>query len=560
MTVTGGRVRATGYLRVSKERDGMEAPDIYRDDIAAYARYKGHTLVKLSGQESPGIWGDIDYSGRKDKWHKRPGFAAMMEAAERRDFDQLIVPKLSRFGRSAKDNLAAYDKLESWGVNIAFLDLQIDTSTSGGRFVRAIMTALVEYESDLHADVWKRNLQQIKSQGRPHGGGNTPYGYEYDKDRDRSDPYYKQQAVNPEEAQVVREIFARYVAGASLRSIARDLNDRKVGAPRGGPWRSRTLGQMLLHPAYIAMAWPDGDRKNPDELLPMAWEPLVDRDVWDKARALRTAQRAEATDNGHGGRAPQYLLSGFAECGACGKTLCRAGRKKSGSSSTYICPSSLRGEGCHGGSIDQARAEAEVYDLWWWVASTGEVTRTPRAKSSTADLDRRIAKIEREQAKLAARMGTVPDSMVPALSARWEALDADKIAVEQQRAVLAARDIEQEQRQAARAWMYAHDPAELWDARNTDERRDLLRQVFSKIVMVPGTRPKELRFEIHEDWQTPELKRVLARREQTWEKLQKQAQRGGAKVSFEDIREIARAGWADGLLKRAADRLERSTS
>ena len=38
------------------------------------------------------------------------------------------------------------------------------------------------------------------------------------------------------EAEIVREIFTRYVAGQSPRKIAADLNRRRIAPPRGARW------------------------------------------------------------------------------------------------------------------------------------------------------------------------------------------------------------------------------------------------------------------------------------------------------------------------------------
>ena len=55
-----------GYFRVSKARDDMQAPDIYKEQIEAYCRYRGLALSH--------IFSDIDFSGRRNA-PERPGFA-----------------------------------------------------------------------------------------------------------------------------------------------------------------------------------------------------------------------------------------------------------------------------------------------------------------------------------------------------------------------------------------------------------------------------------------------------------------------------------------------------
>lgn len=53
-----------GYFRISKARDEMSAPEIYRGQIEDYCRYKRLKLGKL--------YSDIDFSGRRGS-KPRPG-------------------------------------------------------------------------------------------------------------------------------------------------------------------------------------------------------------------------------------------------------------------------------------------------------------------------------------------------------------------------------------------------------------------------------------------------------------------------------------------------------
>jgi hypothetical protein len=379
---------------------------------------------------------------------------------------------------------------------------------------------------------WVRALNGIKAKGRHKGGSNTPYGYSYDLDAKNIVP-------DPDQAEIVREVFARYVAGASLRTIAHDLNDRKVDTQRGGEWRGRTLADILENPTYIGMAWDnrDGDR----QLVPMKWKPIIDRETWDKAQTLRAAQRAAASDNGRrgGGRAPKYLLSGLAVCGACGRTLCHHPGPSTRDRSQYACPGSLRGDGCRGGVIDRARAEEEAHDLFMevlegpWMDAAFKMPEHRLPKKKAPDYERRIAKIDRQIANLIDRLAVVPERQVKAVETKLAELDAERAALEAQRAVEDAHDLEAETRRETVRELRENlaDLDAYWDHWSTDERRDMLRLVFSRIEMVPGTRPKRLHFEVYDDdpWVTDDIRYRL----ENWERVRAIKQRV-------DIRDVLR--------------------
>ena len=108
-----------GSFRVSQARDGMKAPPIYEEETARYCRYRGLALGP--------IFSDVDYSGYRNS-EKRPARQELVR--RRREFSAVIVPKLSRFGRSLKHLTQLFDTFDSDGIALIFLDLGLDTSTS----------------------------------------------------------------------------------------------------------------------------------------------------------------------------------------------------------------------------------------------------------------------------------------------------------------------------------------------------------------------------------------------------------------------------------------------
>lgn len=85
------------------------------------------------------MFSDIDASGRKGA-PPRSGLQALVDA--HRDFSAVVIPKLSRFGRSMTHLMQLFDLFEQDRIALVFLDLGIDTSTSRGRQLRNIMAAL----------------------------------------------------------------------------------------------------------------------------------------------------------------------------------------------------------------------------------------------------------------------------------------------------------------------------------------------------------------------------------------------------------------------------------
>lgn len=61
-------------------------------------------------------------------------------------------------------------------------------------------------------------------------------------------------AIDPEKAEVVREVFRRALEGESLTSLAIDLNRRGVTGALGGKWNSVRIREMLSNEKYLGNA------------------------------------------------------------------------------------------------------------------------------------------------------------------------------------------------------------------------------------------------------------------------------------------------------------------
>ena len=157
--------QVAGYFRVSRARDGMHAPDIYREQIQRYCTYRDLTLVD--------VYSDIDFSGYRNS-EKRPALNQLVE--ERHRYSGVVVPKLSRFGRSLRHLCEMFELFDNDGIDLIFLDIGVDTGTSQGRLLRNVMGAFAEYESAMRSDYSRASHRHLVMKGLP-GGGPAPYGY-----------------------------------------------------------------------------------------------------------------------------------------------------------------------------------------------------------------------------------------------------------------------------------------------------------------------------------------------------------------------------------------------
>jgi DNA invertase Pin-like site-specific DNA recombinase len=147
----------------------MHAPAIYRDEIDRHCRRAEVVLAD--------VYSDLDYSGWRNS-KQRPGLQTLLD--NRTSYSAVVIPKLSRFGRSLPDLVRLFEIFDADGIALVFLDLCLDTSTSQGRLLRNMMAAVAEFESDVKSDYLRATHRYIAEQGRPNGG-QAAFGYIYDK-------------------------------------------------------------------------------------------------------------------------------------------------------------------------------------------------------------------------------------------------------------------------------------------------------------------------------------------------------------------------------------------
>jgi len=233
-------IRAAGYVRVSQERAAKNGYGLgaQEDEIKRFVEYKGWTLVELYSENG--------VSGYK---RERPAMDRLLADAEAGRFEVLVFPSIDRAGRSVRDVMEIDQALRAAGVDTVFLREGVDTSTPTGELFRNIMASLAEFEGRVIYERLSKGKRRKASEGG-YTGGWLPYGYRRAEDGTVQ--------VVPEEAEVVRRIFAWAAEGKNLPWIARRLQADNVPTKKGGKWRPSTLGRMLNNPFYTGQVEFDG--------------------------------------------------------------------------------------------------------------------------------------------------------------------------------------------------------------------------------------------------------------------------------------------------------------
>lgn len=165
--------------------------------------------------------------------------------------------------------------------------------------------------------------------------------------------------IVPEQAEIVKQIFADTLAGKSTHMIADELNERGVAAKKGGHWTPGTINGIIGNEKYTGDAlfqktYTDNsfnrhqNRGEVDQyLMQDHHEAIISREEFELANAV-LKQRGCEKGNGHdtGRYQNRYGFSGRIYCGECGsKYKRRLHYKPSGQYVAWTCVGHLADKG-----------------------------------------------------------------------------------------------------------------------------------------------------------------------------------------------------------------------
>src|SRR5215211_6388886 len=130
MTTWAGIVRVSHVGGRDRNGAGFHADREQVEDLERYVEQVGGRLHLLPVE--------LDVSGGS-ALEERPSLMAAIEGVERGEYDGIVVAYLSRLGRNVREQLRAWDRVESAGGRIAVVRERIDTSTAPGRHMRNIL-------------------------------------------------------------------------------------------------------------------------------------------------------------------------------------------------------------------------------------------------------------------------------------------------------------------------------------------------------------------------------------------------------------------------------------
>jgi DNA invertase Pin-like site-specific DNA recombinase len=349
------------------------------EDCRNMAGREGWELVAEYSDEAASAW-----SGDRGA-----GLAKAMEHAERLAREQesaiLCVQHSDRIARGDARKARHLVEVVTWAIKARVTIRSVQDDLFADERVALLMGALM---GQRNTEDSRRKSLSIKDgfKRRAERGfytGGLPYGYRRERGIVDGREIQGLLVVVESEAEIVRRIYAEFVAGRSMTQIARGLNADQVPTASGRAlWRQATVSGILRRELY-------GGGEHHDA--------IVDAETWQRARDL-IAARAPREQRGRPPIGHHLFKGGLLRCGRCGESLSPRS-KRTRRAQYYIC----EGRRAHGNeyctqpSIRREVIDEAVFAYFQDVGLDVEATRAQLAESR----DHKLAEVRalRQQAE-----------------------------------------------------------------------------------------------------------------------------------------------------------------
>ena len=291
----GRNNRTVAYIRVSdvSQVDGHSL-EAQQREIERWCQYRKYPLIKT--------YTEAGVSAHTDQIEKRPELLRLLQDAEQKEFDIVVVHTLDRWARKLSIQIQALTHLAKVNVGFASVSENFDATTSQGRWMLNQMGANNEYFSDLLGIHVRKAFSLMSETGLPVGP--VPFGYKRQEDK-KLPPLKVEQ-----EFEVVKEIFRQRDEGHTYGEIAGWLKEHGFCTRESHNFTAHAVRDILGNRFYC------GYVKYKGKEYPGKHEAIISEELFQKVQTRKQIRRPRRSVHG-----PKGLLQGIVACSHCGNGL-----------------------------------------------------------------------------------------------------------------------------------------------------------------------------------------------------------------------------------------------
>jgi site-specific DNA recombinase len=369
-------LRVAIYCRISDDREGSGLGVARQEeDCRALAGKRGWSVEQVF------VDNDISaYSGRI-----RPSYRLLLTAMKNKEIDAVIAWHTDRLHRSPKELEEFISICETSNIHIETVQAgYIDLTTPSGRMVARMLGTAARFESEHKSERIKRKSREYALQGKIWSyGKNRAFGFEYGNVK-----------VVESEAKIIQDLAERFLAGETLTSLGRWLNENGIRTTMGNEWRRSGVRRILYNARW------SGQREHLGEIVAKAeWPAILTPEQTRQIRQIldNPARRTSTA-------ARRNLLVGLVVCKRCGSKMV-GGPTKNGSR-RYFCRRGISSVACGRTFIKAEPLEQFVVAAVLERLDNKSVTSALSRRSSG---DRTTASLEAEMSSAKSRLNELAE-------------------------------------------------------------------------------------------------------------------------------------------------------
>ena len=332
------RLRVAAYCRVSTDEEDQ------LNSLETQMQYYTSKIAENPNWTMVGIYADEGISGTRAD--KRDKFMKLMRDCQKGKVDYILTKSTTRFARNTVDSLTWIRKLRAIGIGVYFEEQNLDSSKVENETLIGFFSVMAQSESESISGNVKWGIHKRMKNGTYAVQFNM-LGYKRGED---GEPY-----IIPEEAEIVRELFNRFLDGASLGQLKTFLENKKVLTRRGkNEWsisvirgmlsNEKYVGDILYQKTYRADCISKKVKVNRGEmtryLVSNNHAPIIDRDTFNlvQAELSRRTSKNKKMDSAiteQGKYSGKFALSELLICGSCGSAYRRNSKVAKGKTTYY---------------------------------------------------------------------------------------------------------------------------------------------------------------------------------------------------------------------------------
>ena len=316
-------LRVAAYCRVST--DSEEQLSSYENQLSYYTE----KIMKEPGWTMAGVFADEGITGTSTC--KRKEFLRMIRQCRQGKIDMILAKSVSRFARNTVDTLNFTRELRSLGIPVVFEEQNINSIYPESEFLITLHGAFAQAESESTSSRARWGKRQAMKSGHVAMQYKQLLGYEKGPDG--------KPRIVPEQAETVRFIYDRYLAGDSIREIKAALEGQGIPTVSGkAEWMASHIRSILTNEKYcgdvllqknfiqdcISKKVIPNTGQLPKYLIQNHHEGIVSRETFDAVQLEMARRNAKAgatrksTPTGRGKYSGKHVLSKLLFCGECG--------------------------------------------------------------------------------------------------------------------------------------------------------------------------------------------------------------------------------------------------